>query len=177
MVLYSIKIQFVVSWNQKSRTKLLPPSFYFHQHSCRYFFAILLAGIPFLYLSPSCYFNSLWKHLFSPWSISSRFSLYYPNFLFPIFSTHMQKSINTYSKLSVPATIKSSFLDLLFNFLNLSHFFSFWMEVLFQILEGVFCFVLFFIKVSVETSSVSCWLTSTMKFLKSSIKNLHHLWS
>lgn len=142
MVFYSIKIQFVFFWNQKSRTELLPPFFYFHQHSCRYFFAILLAEIPFLHLPPSCYFNSLWKHLFSPWSVSNRFSLYYSNFLFPIFSIHIQKSINTYLELSVPATIKFSFPDSLFNFVDLNYFiFSFWIKGLHQILEGVFYFI------------------------------------
>lgn len=164
MVFYSIKTQFVVSWNQKSRTKLLPPFFYFHQHPCRYFFTILLAGIPFLYLSPSCYFNSLWKHLFSPWSISSRLSLYYPNFLFSICSMHMQKSVNTYSKLPVPATIKFSFLDILFNFLNFSKFFFILNESSMPNFRG--SFILFFFKVSAETSSVSCWLTSIIKSLK-----------
>lgn len=36
------------------------------------------------------------------------------------------------------------------------------------------CFILFLIKVSTQTSSVSCWFTSTLQFLQTSIKNLQH---
>lgn len=84
---------------------------FINSHSCRYFFAILLAGIPFFHPS-SCYLNSLWKHLFLPLSVSTKLSSHYPHFLFLLFRMHMQKSINTYSKLTMPPTIKFGFPDL-----------------------------------------------------------------